>query len=162
MNRRLSELNQYVIENEPNTQTNYMQLTEFSATSDTYNVTSLSDRPIGQNQIQPEHNFQIRFFHKPILCLHCHDYIWGAGYIGYGCLRCAECVHFKCLIFTAKATVCANTPDTSLSLLEKNTKPNLYPIENWSSDLVKQWLAVVNLHRYAEVFSKYNITGNLL
>ena len=138
-----------------------MQLTDFSDTPDTYNLTSLSDRPVGQDQIQPEHNFQIRFFHKPVLCLHCQDYIWGAGYIGYGCSRCAECVHFKCLIFTAQQT-CANTPDTATPLLDTKTKLNLYPIENWSIDLVKQWLAVVNLHRYAEVFSKYSITGSKL
>lgn len=42
------------------------------------------------------------------------------------------------------------------------TKSNIYPIENWTNDLVKEWLAVVNLHRYAEVFSKYNITGSRL
>ena len=47
-------------------------------------------------------------------------------------------------------------------MLDQLTKSTVYPIENWSNDLVKEWLAVVNLHRYAEVFAKYNINGSKL
>ena len=46
--------------------------------------------------------------------------------------------------------------------LEAITRSNVYAIENWSIDIVKQWLAVVNLHRYAEVFATYKINGSKL
>ena len=103
------------------------------------------------------HQFQIRFFYKPILCEHCRDYIWGEGYIGVGCINCSICVHTKCKIFLASSNCVGKRPDQPV--LESITRSNLYPIENWSVDIVKQWLAVVNLHRYAEVFSIYNING---
>ena len=103
------------------------------------------------------HSFQIRFFYKPILCTHCRDYIWGQGHIGFGCTSCSICIHSKCKIFTDATSECS--PQTAHTSLEAITRSNLYPIENWSIDLVKQWLAVVNLHRYAQVFSTYNING---
>ena len=145
-------------------QTGYLNLNDCeSGAEDVYNLNALSGSTKTETDPKEQHhNFNVRFFHKPILCLHCRDYIWGAGYIGYGCYKCAECVHFKCLLFVAKKSNCKNTENPSSSKLDLITKSNLYPIENWNANLVKQWLAVVNLHRYAEVFSKYNITGSKL
>lgn len=105
------------------------------------------------------HSFQIRFFQNPILCLHCNDYIWGEGHLGFGCLNCAKCVHSKCALFIVKLSNCSKTDQLNLDSI---TRPNLYPIENWSVNVVKEWLAVVNLHRYAEVFATYNINGSKL
>jgi hypothetical protein len=148
----------------------YLQLNEFETSeNDTYQIETTT-KVIETEEIPAsnsnEHNFTIRFFYKPILCFHCRDYIWGAGYIGYGCKNCSKCVHFKCLIFVSKPTkinCCSKIDEQQIALsLDSFTKSNIYPIENWNNDLVKEWLAVVNLHRYAEVFSKYNITGSKL
>lgn len=155
----------------------YLNLTDCeSGSEDVYNLNALSGNQQAARPVESDndlktvldadskqyHSFSIRFFHKPVLCLHCRDYIWGAGYIGYGCYKCAECVHFKCLLFVSKRPDCKNTENPTASRLDQLTKANLYPIENWNASMVKQWLAVVNLHRYAEVFSKYNITGSKL
>ncbi|CAF0924191.1 unnamed protein product [Brachionus calyciflorus] len=101
------------------------------------------------------HTFQIRCFLKPSLCLHCNDFIWGEGFIGYSCLKCSKCVHNKCKLFVNKSKCFANDPHT----IDQTSRANLYPVENWSINTVKEWLAVVNLHRYAEIFSTYNING---
>ena len=110
------------------------------------------------------HTLQIRFFFKPILCAHCRDFIWGEGYLGYGCTKCGICVHSKCKIFLLgnktdlqnEALKCKKENKVSL---EAKTRANIYSVENWSIDIVKQWLAVVNLHRYAEIFATYKING---
>ena len=139
-----------------------MDVVSSSSLKQTYNyqrLLSSSQENLSNNE-KKAHSFQVRFFHKPILCMHCFDYIWGSGYVGYGCVNCAWCVHSKCVLFAQALIECKEAScDSSLDL---NTKSVIYPIENWNSDLVKQWLAVVNLHRYAEVFSKYNITGSKL
>ena len=117
-----------------------------------------------------QHLFQIRFFFKPILCAYCRDYIWGEGYCGYGCAKCGKCVHAKCKMFLQENTnandqneqwACGDPAEKGMAL-EAITRSNLYPVENWSIDIVKQWLAVVNLHRYAEVFATYKINGSKL
>lgn len=106
------------------------------------------------------HSFQIRFFFKPILCAHCRDFIWGEGFLGFGCIKCSLCVHTRCKLFVLP-TEC--TPNAKASQqLDANTKAAYYPVDNWPVTVVKEWLAVVNLHRYAEVFSTYNITGSKL
>ena len=138
-----------------------MSLDLDSIDDDAYNVDSLSIKVLESVERQESHAFQLRFFHKPVLCVHCMDYIWGAGYIGYMCAKCLQCVHFKCLIFVGKQAACERRTD-AVECMDTVTKPNPYPIENWSNELVKQWLAVVNLHRYAEVFAKYSITGSKL
>jgi hypothetical protein len=133
-----------------------------NSNDDMFNVNSMETNAYNKKEkAENNHSFQVRFFYKPVLCVHCIDYVWGSGYIGYGCTKCAQCVHFKCLIFVAKHDVCKAFSDAQ-NKLDSITKSNFYPIENWSTDLVKQWLAVVNLHRYAEVFFKYNISGSKL
>ena len=103
-----------------------------------------------------KHEFQVRFFHRPVLCLHCRDFIYGEGYIGYACTGCGLCVHAVCRLF---ANVLTNCSAEHLTQNENLTRPSLIPIESWSATCVKEWLAVVNLHRYAEVFFAYSIDG---
>jgi hypothetical protein len=106
------------------------------------------------------HLFVLRFFREPILCIHCHDYIWGAGHIGFGCQNCLKCVHNKCLVFLHKSKTCDSNSASNVqlgSVLLEN-----YPINKWSINTVKEWLAVVNLHRYSQVFSTYKIDGQQL
>jgi hypothetical protein len=107
------------------------------------------------------HSFHIRFFLKPILCFHCRDYVWGEGYVGYACTKCGECIHAKCKLF-ASSTPCQLNGSFQETDLDSITCSNLVRIENWSIDVVKQWLAVTNLHRYAEVFANYNVNGSQL
>ena len=102
------------------------------------------------------HSFQIRFFFKPILCSHCSDYIWGEGYLGYGCVKCGICTHAKCKLFVSAPS---NHCEDRASQLDVNTKSAYFAVSDWTVNIVKEWLAVVNLHRYAEVFASYNING---
>jgi hypothetical protein len=106
------------------------------------------------------HSFQIRFFFKPILCSHCSDYIWGEGYLGYGCVKCGICTHAKCKLFIMSPSPhCDENQHNKASQLDANTKSTYFAVSDWTVNIVKEWLAVVNLHRYAEVFSSYNING---
>lgn len=113
------------------------------------------------------HSFQVRFFHQPLLCMHCSDYIWGEGYVGYACVKCSRYVHSSCKVFANVLCECKETTATSGDTLSQSSgadatlasRPHPYPVENWSSMSVKEWLACVNLHRYAEVFYTYNVDG---
>jgi hypothetical protein len=115
---------------------------------------------------QSRHSFQIRFYHRPMLCMHCRDYIWGEGHVGYTCLRCVQCVHASCRLFANFASECPGTAASRENMetvaatnIDEITRAHVYPVENWTTTIVKEWLAVVNLHRYAEVFYTYNING---
>ena len=55
----------------------YLQLSEFQSGNEdsakyVYNLNAADDEKDSSNQTTPnEHSFNIRFFHKPILCFHC-------------------------------------------------------------------------------------------
>ena len=106
------------------------------------------------------HSFQVRFFRKPVLCMHCRDYIWGQGHVGLGCVACGQHVHTKCKLFVASQT-CRPVAGSN-TLLDATTSATLCTIDTWSVETVKQWLAVCSLHRYAEVFATYAIDGTKL
>jgi hypothetical protein len=116
-----------------------------------------SKNELSSKNIQ-NHNFQLRFFHRPVLCFFCKDYIYGEGYVGYGCNECSKYIHATCGVFRKLFEPCSLTRQNSSSL-DTLTYPNYYPVDNWTEDTIKEWLAVVNLHRYAEIFHTYNING---
>lgn len=144
-----------------------------SSNNQTSGLSSLSSATANGTSLtlvkKPTHSFQIRFFYKPILCAHCSDYIWGEGYLGFGCVHCGKCVHTRCKLFLSAGVSSECHPGNEgengnggTHQLDAKTKSAYFGIDNWSVTMVKEWLAVVNLHRYAEVFSTYNINGNKL
>ena len=112
-----------------------------------------STKLVDSTQPQKKHSFQVRFFVRPVLCSHCNDYIWGAGHLGVSCTQCTQCVHTKCQIFVSKSVCSVKSGGTS------ETVPTNVPVDKWTVINVKEWLAVVNLHRYAELFSNNQIDG---
>lgn len=56
------------------TSNRYLNLNEFESVDNTnqdiYNINLIEKAPIEQ-QAANEHSFNIRFFHKPVLCFHC-------------------------------------------------------------------------------------------
>jgi hypothetical protein len=116
------------------------------------------------------HRFEISFYVRPRLCFHCHDYIWGSSYGGYRCVNCSNThVHSQCLVYLndEQKASCqpgkSNSPCRAQNELfasdddETPTRP--YTIDKWSPNNVREWLAVVNLHRYSDVFFKTNTNG---
>ena len=103
------------------------------------------------------HLFQVNYFRTPILCSHCHDYIWGTSSIGYKCVKCGLYVHSECKLFVCKDECEKASSDGAELLLSVNEEP--FAIDCWSKIEVREWLAVVNLHRYSELFYKSSING---
>ncbi|RNA43297.1 phosphatidylinositol 3-kinase regulatory subunit alpha [Brachionus plicatilis] len=112
-------------------------------------------KPIDSDAPSEIHSFQIRSFLKPKICFHCNDFIWGEGFIGYSCLKCSQCVHNKCRLFVNNSKCLENDAET----IDEISRKTLFPVENWCVQTVKEWLAVVNIHRYSEIFGNYGING---
>ena len=112
-------------------------------------------------------NFKITFFVSPVLCAYCSDYIWGSGFVGYTCDRCFIVVHSQCKnLFVIKTQRIGDEDECQENSYIDNKRrciEDSYRIEKlWSFCEVKEWLAVVNLHRYSEVFAKSEIDGDKL
>lgn len=111
------------------------------------------------------HTLKIVFFQNPVLCCYCKDYIWGSGFIGYTCEECHKCLHAQCKVYLSESNICVPVAPTSptLQLLNKKLRQTTYKIEDlWTVNEVKEWLAVVNLHRFSESFSMFNVSGETL
>jgi hypothetical protein len=137
------------------------------ASNETIKALLSSMQPGGSSEQQSNatrHSFQVRFFHRPVLCMHCRDYVWGEGHVGYACVRCVRAVHASCKVFVNSHTeACPGVPSNGAATsIDQITRPTWCTVDSWSSTQVKEWLAVVNLHRYAEVFVTYNIDGGKL
>ncbi|XP_066997352.2 phosphatidylinositol 3-kinase regulatory subunit alpha isoform X2 [Anabrus simplex] len=94
------------------------------------------------------------FFLTPILCRHCADYIWGTGRVGFKCEDCHACFHSVCLRY-ASNHVCQRNNE----LLPPITLNKEKPISDWTSANVVEWMAALNLYRYADVFKSKDIKG---
>ncbi|GLH08299.1 Phosphatidylinositol-3-kinase p85 alpha [Gryllus bimaculatus] len=66
----------------------------------------------------------------PTLASPGNDYIWGTGKVGVKCEDCHACFHAVC------------------------------PISDWTSANVVEWMAALNLYRYADVFKSKDIKGS--
>lgn len=100
------------------------------------------------------HRLVKSYFLRPILCFYCHDYIWGCGPEGMKCEGCAHCCHGICSAGVLASTVCSRERATHL-----DPPDNCVPLEQWSVANVSDWLAALNLYRYAELFREQNIAG---
>lgn len=101
-----------------------------------------------------DHVKKIVYFKKPILCSLCNDYIWGVNLQGLQCTKCYRCFHSACHLLY-------NNPcnQHAYLALPPPTIPAPIDLKTWSVNEVCEWMAVVNLHRYSEVFRKNNIDG---
>ncbi|KAK7868735.1 hypothetical protein R5R35_002537 [Gryllus longicercus] len=95
------------------------------------------------------------YFLTPILCRHCNDYIWGTGKVGVKCEDCHACFHAVCVRFAGNHVCQRNSEVLPPCTLNKET-----PISDWTSANVVEWMAALNLYRYADVFKSKDIKGS--
>lgn len=104
------------------------------------------------------HSPSATFFLRPIQCSCCQDYIWGVGAVGTICKDCGQCFHKECESMAVSFASCSKTPPAK--------KPPVHdqpvPLSRWDTNNVADWMSVVNLHRYAHIFMKCNIKGDVL
>ncbi|XP_053394066.1 phosphatidylinositol 3-kinase regulatory subunit alpha-like isoform X1 [Mercenaria mercenaria] len=95
------------------------------------------------------------FFLRPVVCFNCNDFIWGTGKVGKKCEACGACCH-DCCVETAKSTCHRIRTEDNV------TSDRSIPLEDWSMQNVIDWMAALNLYRYAELFRDKGITGRHL
>ncbi|CAH0394038.1 unnamed protein product [Bemisia tabaci] len=105
--------------------------------------------------VSHEHQLTGAYFITPILCRHCNDYIWGCGIVGHRCENCFACLHTVCLKYALNYP-CQKNKD----ILPPVTHTKDTPISDWSCSDVVEWMAAVNLYRYADVFRLKDIKGS--
>lgn len=114
-------------------------------------------RPLPRQRLK-KHHFQTVYFRMPIICSHCTDYIWGAGKVGVKCSNCGLFFHNSCQ--HASSTSCSRKEVQNENGTEVYEELQL--VEDWDIYEVKKWMAVVNLHRYSEIFANHGIDGSEL
>ncbi|XP_054715372.1 phosphatidylinositol 3-kinase regulatory subunit alpha-like [Uloborus diversus] len=85
------------------------------------------------------------------------DYIWGTGKVGVKCEECLECFHDVCVPY-APSHPCQRSPGET----KEPPPPTLereVPLTQWTSSNVVEWMAALNLYRYAELFKSKDIKG---
>ncbi|XP_058794763.1 phosphatidylinositol 3-kinase regulatory subunit alpha-like isoform X2 [Phymastichus coffea] len=111
-----------------------------------------------ESTTSPNHILQNVYFVTPILCKHCEDYIWGTGKVGVKCKECHVCFHNVCSSWSGQHPcrwdVKAQHP---LSGYVYETEK---PVNEWTSLNVVEWMAALNLYRYADVFKSKDIKGS--
>lgn len=111
--------------------------------------------PTNQRTVGPPgvpHRLIDSFFLKPVVCFHCNDFIWGVGKIGKKCEACQKCYHDLC-IETAIHNCLRDKP------AESTTQERNVGVDEWSTSNVVDWMAALNLYRYAELFRDRGIGG---
>ncbi|XP_029649998.1 phosphatidylinositol 3-kinase regulatory subunit alpha isoform X1 [Octopus sinensis] len=142
----------------PCTETSYHNLFAVASSPPTSDVSVVHPSP---EQNRPAngppgvpHRLVKSYFLRPILCIYCNDYIWGCGLVGMKCEGCGHCCHLSCQNGVIEKAVCSreqaphvSPPDECVSL------------EKWTVTNVSDWMAALNLYRYAELFRDKNING---
>lgn len=97
------------------------------------------------------------YFVTPILCKHCEDYVWGTGKVGVKCKECHACFHMVCADYSGKHLCQWSTKGHALpgQVFDKDK-----PLNEWTSQNVVEWMAALNLYRYADVFKSKDIKGS--
>lgn len=119
---------------------------------------------IGNNPVQQttastcvrRHLTRAIFFVTPVLCSNCQDYIWGTGAVGVTCKDCGQCFHNECASDAVSFANCSK----SLPAKQPPIHNQPVPLAQWTIRNVAEWMAVVNLHRYAHVFMQHDKKGN--
>ncbi|CAF0886723.1 unnamed protein product [Adineta steineri] len=111
--------------------------------------------------IVSDHKYRLRYFKTPAWCPYCEDYIWGSGNIGYQCTNCGDYFHVECtLVLTTGTCPGLNACHTNNRTLI--TSDTSISINDWTVSDVCEWLAVVNLYRYAPNFQSLKYDGEIL
>ncbi|XP_076751688.1 phosphatidylinositol 3-kinase regulatory subunit alpha isoform X2 [Xylocopa sonorina] len=97
------------------------------------------------------------YFLTPVLCKHCEDYVWGTGRVGVKCKECHACFHVVCSEYSGQHLCQWNSKGHVLpgQVLDKDK-----PVSEWTSLNVVEWMAALNLYRYADVFKSKDIKGS--
>lgn len=69
--------------------------------------------------------------------------------------ECDQCFHNGCVPFVENSTSCRGVKDGTARTVDRNM-----PVNQWSSANVIEWMAALNLYRYAEVFKSKDIKGS--
>ncbi|XP_043525585.1 phosphatidylinositol 3-kinase regulatory subunit alpha isoform X2 [Frieseomelitta varia] len=124
---------------------------------------TLSNRPIvyvaESSNTNPRNNHILIdiYFLTPILCKHCEDYVWGTGRVGVKCKECHACFHVVCSDYSGQHLCQWSSKGHALpgQVLDKDK-----PVSEWTSLNVVEWMAALNLYRYADVFKSKDIKGS--
>ncbi|XP_055949573.1 phosphatidylinositol 3-kinase regulatory subunit alpha-like isoform X4 [Argiope bruennichi] len=102
-----------------------------------------------------QHSLTKVYFLTPVLCRHCRDYIWGTGKVGVKCEECLGCFHDVCVPFAPSHLCQRNSGEPPPNTLDREV-----PLSQWTSSNVVEWMAALNLYRYAELFKSKDIKGS--
>ncbi|XP_016905595.1 phosphatidylinositol 3-kinase regulatory subunit alpha isoform X2 [Apis cerana] len=124
---------------------------------------TLSNRPYvyvtESSNTEPKNNHILidTYFLTPILCKHCEDYVWGTGRVGVICKECHACFHVVCSEYSGQHLCQWSSKGHALpgQVLDKDK-----PVSEWTSLNVVEWMAALNLYRYADVFKSKDIKGS--
>ncbi|XP_050584994.1 phosphatidylinositol 3-kinase regulatory subunit alpha isoform X3 [Bombus affinis] len=124
---------------------------------------TLSNRPFvyvaESSNTKPKSNHVLIdiYFLTPILCKHCDDYVWGTGRVGVKCKECHACFHVVCSEHSGQHLCQWSSKGHALpgQVLDKDK-----PVSEWTSLNVVEWMAALNLYRYADVFKSKDVKGS--
>ncbi|UJR33699.1 hypothetical protein I4U23_021128 [Adineta vaga] len=111
--------------------------------------------------IVSDHKYRLRYFKSPAWCPYCEDYIWGSGNIGYQCTNCGDYFHVECTLDLTAGT-CPGLNACHPNNRALVTYDSSIPVSDWTVNDVCEWLAVVNLYRYAPNFQTLKYDGEIL
>ncbi|XP_014670283.1 PREDICTED: phosphatidylinositol 3-kinase regulatory subunit alpha-like isoform X2 [Priapulus caudatus] len=93
----------------------------------------------------------------PSLCGYCADHVWGTGEnVSSKCLDCGQYFHPSCVKPSASTTCVQPSGDATAS------GDREIPATQWTTQQIAEWLAVVNLERFANIFKAFGIDGSRL
>lgn len=108
-----------------------------------------------------DHKYRLRYFKTPGWCPYCEDYIWGTGNIGYQCTNCGDYFHVECTLVLPSGT-CPGLNACHSNNRTLVTYDSGVSLNDWTVNDVCEWLAVVNLYRYAPNFQTLKYDGEIL
>ncbi|XP_021350181.1 phosphatidylinositol 3-kinase regulatory subunit alpha-like [Mizuhopecten yessoensis] len=97
------------------------------------------------------------FFLRPVICFYCKDYIWGTGKVGRRCDGCKKCCHLQCWEVYSNTHCRRDKNGTVPQTLDADV-----PLKDWNVNDVVDWMAALNIYRYAQLFRDRNIDGTML
>ncbi|KAK7479856.1 hypothetical protein BaRGS_00028936, partial [Batillaria attramentaria] len=104
------------------------------------------------------HRLSDVYFVRPAPCMHCKDYIWGDQAYGKRCEACGSCCHALCSQYINNSH--CNRNRAAAAKLEAHISDQPVTLDSWTVNNVIDWMAALNLYRYAELFREKQVTGH--
>lgn len=123
------------------------------------NYVSITSPP--RENLVSDHRYRLRYFKSPAWCPYCEDYIWGSGNIGYQCTNCGDYFHVECTLVLTTGT-CPGLNACHPNNRNLHTYESSISIHDWTVNDICEWLAVVNLYRYAPNFQTLKYDGEIV